>query len=178
MLISFVTTKNKELTDAFVKIKRPKSFAAVVDAYQYRFFTNVSELRNNAESVALAMLKQRRLPSLALRLALLLLQPPLILTIIENIDKTGLLHPGVVESNLKSWNRAVESYSQQDIAALETKLRLSQSAGVRRLGLALLVEATGRYGWNGEYCGHLCEYCNDSDLWVSEAAGLIEPPLA
>ena len=73
-------------------------------------------------------------------------------------------------------NKAVSSFSQQDVAVLESKLRLSQSAGLRRLGLALLIEITDQHGWSCERRNHLNEYCKDTDLWISEAAGLTEPP--
>ena len=176
MLTAYISKKDNKLVDTFAKVGRPKSFAAIVNAFQYPNFVNVSELRNCAESVAFAMLEQRRLPSQALRLALTLLQPSRISAIIENMDNAGLLHPGAVESNLKAWNSVVASYPKEDIAALETELRLSRSIALRRLGLALLVESTGRHGWSNEHRERLSEYCNDTSLWVSEAAGLTEPP--
>ena len=176
MLAAYISTKGNELADTFAQVKRPQSFAAVVDAFQYHNFAKVSELRNCAESLALTMLTQHRLPAQVLRLALTMLRPPNVLTIIENTDNAGLLHPGTVESNLKNWKKAVASFSQQDIAVLETKLRSSPSAGIRRLGLALLIESTERHGWLDEHREKLGEYCNDTNLWVSEAAGFIEPP--
>jgi len=178
MLAAYITTRSDELVDTFSKVQRPKSFAAVVDAFRRRDFVNVAELRSCAEALALAMLTQRRLPSQSLRIALTMLPPSNILTIVEAIDDAGLLHPGTVETNLKAWNKTVASFSQQDIASLESKLRSSQSAGIRRLGLALLVETTEQHGWSGEHREHLDEYCKDTDLWVSEAAGVIEPPQA
>ena len=122
------------------------------------------------------MLEQRLLPSQALRLAIALLPPLNILTFIDKINNAGILHPGAVESNLTTWNKTVKTYSQQDIALLETKLRSSQSTGLRRLGFGLLIELSNQHGWTKERCEHLDEYCADIELWISEAAGLIEPP--
>jgi len=136
----------------------------------------MAKLRNCAESLAHAMINQRRLPSQSLRVALAVLQPTNVEKIIESIDNAGLLHPGTVDVNLNSWNKTVASFTQQDIADLESKLRLSERAGIRRLGLALLIEAADQNGWSRERREVLNEYCNDADLWVSEAAGLIEPP--
>ena len=176
MLTTYISTKAKELVDSFANVKRPKSFSAVVDAFRNRNYANASALRNCAEELAFAMLEQQRLPSLGLLLTLSMAQPPAILAFIKKMDNAGLLHPGAVETNLKSWRKAVSSFPQQDISTLESNLRLSQSAGLRRLGLALLMEVTDQHGWSEEYRESLRKYSEDTDLWVSEPAMLIEPP--
>jgi hypothetical protein len=176
MLATYVSTKAKELVDAFANVKRPKSFSAVVDAFRHRKYANVTALRNCAEALAYAMLEQQRLPSPGLRLMLVMAEPPDILTFIEKTDNAGLLHPGAVETNLSFWSKAVSSFPQQDVSALESKLRLSQSVRLRRLGLALLIEVTDQHGWSDEHRECLENYCADTELWISEPAGLIEPP--
>jgi hypothetical protein len=176
MLATYVSTKAKELADAFANVKRSRSFSAVVDAFIHRKYANVTALRNCAEALACAMLEQQRLPSPCLRLTLSMAGPPDILTFIEKMDNTGLLHPGAVETNLGSWSKAVSSLPQQDVSVLESNLRLSQSAGLRRLGLALLIEVTDQHGWSDEHRECLENYCADTELWISEPAGLVEPP--
>jgi len=97
----------------------------------------------------------------------------------KQLNKTNtseLFHPGVVELNLNYCSKAIETYSQQDITDLESKFRTSTNAAVRRLGLGLLIESSIQYGWTNERKEHLSEYCADNDLWISEAAGMIEPP--
>ena len=176
MLAMYVTKDAGKLMDTFTKITRPKAIAAIVDAFQIHGFANVSELRGCAESLSFALIEQRCFPSQALRLAVMLLQPFDIFTVIKKIDDSGLLHPGAIESGVNSWNKSVKAFSQQDIAALETKLRTSPCEGMRRLGLGLLTESAGQNGWTKERREHLGRYCADASLWISEAAGLVEPP--
>lgn len=176
LLASYITTKSRELVETFAKVQRPRSFAAIVDAFQHRNFVNVSELRNCVESLANTMLVQHRLSSQSLRLALTMLPPLSIQAIAENIDYAGLLHPGAVETNLEALKKTVGAFPQQDVTGLEAKFRSSQSAGIRRLGLSLLIEIAARYGWSREHRDHLNSYRKDADLWISEAAGVVEPP--
>ena len=176
MLATYISKKDNKLVETFAKVKRPKSIVAIVDAFEHRNFVNVLELRNCAKFLSLTMLEQRHQPSQALRLTITLLTPSNILEVIEAAENVGLLHPGAVESNLKTWGLAVKTHSQQDLAILESKLRLSESVGKRRLGFGLLIETASQHGWTNERRECLCEYCVDPELWLSEAAGLVEPP--
>lgn len=178
MLAAYVSQDPNKLVDAFSNINRPQSMAAIVDAFQNRNSVNHSARRNCAESLSLAILKRRKLPAQALRLALTLLPPAKILAILTAADSTGLLHPGAVETNVNSWHQPVDIYPQPAMADLEAKLRAAQSAGLRRLGLGLLIASSSRHGWTEDRREHLREYWADTDLWIAETAGLIELPQA
>lgn len=176
MLNAYVSQNQGKLIDAFSQVKRPRSVAAIVDAFQSQNSAEHSERETCAKSLSLAILKQGRLPSQALRLAITLLSPSDMLSILEYAEKAGLLHPGVVWANLNSFHRPVKIYSQQVMAELEVKLSTAQSAALRRLGLGLLMETSRHYGWTKENREKLDKYCVDVDLWISETAGLIELP--
>jgi hypothetical protein len=176
MLETYISTEAVRLADVFSKIERPRSLAAVIGAFRQCFFADVAVLTKCAESMALALLDQRQFPSMAVRLALLALQPDGIMQVIGRADSLGLFHPGIAESNLGNWFRAVEDYPPQELAELEQKLKSAQNTAIRRLGFGLLVEMAGRYGWTDEYRRRHKAYCADVDLWIAETAGLIEPP--
>ena len=177
IISTYISTKADEIVRLFASVKRSKSFAVIVDAFQYCNVAGNDDIVECAESLIHEKIKQRQLSSQSLRLTLALLNPLNIYEYVENMCNDGILHPGAIESGAKNWNRAVKTFPNQEIAILEEKLRLSKNTIMRRLGLGLFHELVKHYGWLDEYYKCLEEYCNDIDLWISETAGFIEPPI-
>jgi len=172
---NYVSENGNETVDAFIKIKRPLAFLYCTEAFHSETFAALSDRQNCVRMLISALIAQRRLPAQVMRLAVLCLPPSEIAVVAEALAGAELLHPYAIEYS-KNWHTPINMYPQQEIDMLEQQLRQSPRPALRHLGLSLLLSGVYKYEWTEDRRKNLTVYQADTELWIAEPAGMIEPP--
>jgi len=175
MVRNYISENGNEIVDAFAKIKRPLTFSLCAEAFHNETFADLSDRQNCVRALISILTEQCRLPTQAMKLAIMCLPPSEIAAIAEKLANAELLHPYAVEHSI-NWHTTINIYPQQDVDMLEEQLRQSSHPELCRLGLSLLLFVADKYGWTDDRRKILRVYQANTELWISEPAGMIEPP--
>ncbi|CAG9579393.1 conserved hypothetical protein [Leishmania major strain Friedlin] len=131
-------------------------------------------LRTVATEVVEQLIAARRQPTIAVSL-IFELDISEWVPRLTTMEAAKLMHPGAAVAVIRAVQGDSSAIRDMDAAErLEQEvLRTHPSALMRRLGLAILLEACEKRGWSEDRKLSLGLYCKDTDLWVSSDACIV-----
>lgn len=131
-------------------------------------------LRTVATEVAEQLIAARRQPTIAVSL-IFELDISEWVSRLTTMEAAGLMHPGAAAAVIRAVQGDSSAIRDMDAAERleQAVLRKHPSALMRRLGLAILLEACEKRGWSEDRKLSLRLYCKDTDLWVSSDARMV-----
>ena len=156
-------------------VKGAPQLAAIIAMLISRSHVNGKVVAQVSEALVSHLYGTRRDIGLGVRLAARTLSPEKFVSAVFIASDGGLLHPGAVFEAVQAATEVVRD-DPKAIEPAEKCLRTAANAGARRIGLAILAADAAKRGWDENARAYLEAYRLDTDPWVAEAAGLIQPP--